>query len=73
MNSNSSNTRAAVRILNVLGFNPEARAVPIEIKFTSTNRQGNDTLPALLSRTRCGQETRKTVALAPRQTQLTNA
>jgi hypothetical protein len=58
--------RRAVRI-EVL---EEYSTAPVEINVIPAGAPGDQVLPALLSRPRCGQEARKEVALAPRHTQM---
>lgn len=73
MNSQESNRGGNVRVLKIHG--PEQdneRPTSVEIKFNRSHWLGDNDLAALLSRPRCRQETRKTVAPAPRQTERIN-
>jgi len=74
MNGGGSNRGGQVRVLRIHATEQGNEIpVPIEIKVIRGDWLENINLPAQLGRPRCGQETRKTVAPAPRQTKLINA
>jgi hypothetical protein len=62
--------------LSVLAIHAPAEAserpIPVEIKVVRIDGLGQSTLPARLSRPRCGQKARQTVEPAPRQIELIN-
>jgi len=74
MNFNESNPGEPGRVLRlrVQHLGGEV-ATPVEIKIANGGRPWNHDLPVLLGRPRRRQETRKTVAPAPRQSPLVNA
>jgi hypothetical protein len=73
MNFRKPNCGGDVRVLRIHAPEQDQTSSPVEIKFNRGHPLENNELPARLSRLRCGQETRKTVAPAPRQTELINA
>jgi hypothetical protein len=74
MNYLESNCGNDMRVLRIHA--PECdneSPVPVRIKVVRTDGLAGNDLPALLSRPRCRQKTRETVAPAPRQFELVNA
>ena len=73
MNNTYSSNCARRFTLNVhyLAVGSE-KPIPVEIKVSRNGGLEDIPLPILLNRPRCGQETRRTVAPAPRQMQFFN-
>lgn len=70
MNTSKPHLGGSVSVLKIHAPEQEhERPTAVEIKVVCRDRPENNNLPALWSRPRCRQETLKTVAPAPRQSE----